>query len=110
MTQVRNFVLYLLRGCAIVKEAKRLAENTCGEKALKTRAIYKILKQVKDGKSTDNKRKFNSKKTICTDDLIAAIAADVEADSRICIKALASGHGVSGWDGFYDPTQRTWAC
>jgi hypothetical protein len=87
-----NFVLDLLRAGARVKEAKRLADNTYGEKTLKTRAIYKISKQIKDEKNTDDKRKFNSKKTIRTADLIAA---NVKADRRVCVKALASAHGVS---------------
>jgi hypothetical protein len=92
---VRNFVADLLRGGTSVKEAKRHADNTYRNKGLKTRAIYKILIQIKDGKNTDNGRKFNSKKTIHAADLIAAIAAVVVADRRICTKALASAHGVS---------------
>ncbi len=53
------------------------------------------MKQIKDGNNTDNRRKFNSKKTIHTANFIAAIAAVVTADHRICTKALASTHGVS---------------
>jgi histone-lysine N-methyltransferase SETMAR len=95
MTRVRNFISDLLRAGVSVKEAKKLADNAYGEKALKTRAIYKIFKQIKEGKNTDDKRRFNSKKTIRTAELIASIAADVEADRRICVKTLASAYGVS---------------
>jgi hypothetical protein len=36
-----------------------------------------------------------TRKTVCTAALIAAVAANVEADRRICVKALASAHGTS---------------
>jgi hypothetical protein len=38
------------------------------------------LKEIKEGKSTEDRRKSNPKKTVCTATLIAAVAADVEAD------------------------------
>jgi hypothetical protein len=85
----------LLKGSTSIKEVKRIANNTYGDKALKMRAIYKILNQIKTDNNTYNKRKFNSKKTFRTAALIAAFATDVEADRRICVKTLASAYGTS---------------
>jgi histone-lysine N-methyltransferase SETMAR len=95
MTRVCDFIADLLRGGASVKEAKKLSDNSFGDKSLKLRAIYKIFKTIKEGKNTDDQRKFNRKKTTRTAALIAAVAADVEADRRICIDTLAWVHGVS---------------
>jgi hypothetical protein len=83
-----NFIADLLGDCASAKEEKRLAGSSYGDKSLMTKTIYKILKQIKDGKNTDDRRKFNLKKTVHSAALIAAVAADVQADCRICIKTL----------------------
>jgi hypothetical protein len=88
MTRVRDFIADLLIGSASVKEAKKLADNSFGDKCLKLRAISKIFKTIKEGKNTDDQRKFNRKKTTCTPALIAAVAAEVETDRRICINTL----------------------
>jgi histone-lysine N-methyltransferase SETMAR len=95
MTRVRDFVADLLRGGTSAKEAKKLADSSFGDKSLKMRAIFDILKLIKEGKSTEDRRKSNPKKTVRTAALIAAVAADVEADRRICVKSLASAHGTS---------------
>ena len=76
-------------------ETKRLVNNIHGDKALKMRTIYKILKQIKAGKNTTNRRKFNLKKIVQTATLIAAVTANVEADCMICMNSLASAHGTS---------------
>ncbi len=78
----------------------RKAKKTCGQqffgdRLLKMRAIFNILKQIKEGKPTNDRRKSNPKKKVCTAALISAVAADVKADRRICVKALASAHGTS---------------
>ncbi len=78
-----------------MRKAKKLADSSFRDKSLKLRAIFNILKQIKEGKSTDDQRKLNPKKTVRTAALIAAVAADVEADCRICVKGLASAHGTS---------------
>ena len=90
MTEVRDFIADLLRAGTSVKDPKKLADNTFREKALKIRAIFKILKQISAGENTDDRRKFNSKKTVRT----SALIADDEADRRICIKksCLSSWH------------------
>ncbi len=77
------------------KKQKKTADSSFGDKSLKIRAIFNILKQIKEGKSTDDRRKLNTKKTVRTAALITAVTADMEADRRICIKALASAHGTS---------------
>jgi hypothetical protein len=52
MPRVRNFRAGLLRGSTSVKEEKDLQKAVL-DKSLKTRAIYKILKQRNDGKNTE---------------------------------------------------------
>jgi hypothetical protein len=54
MTRVRNFIADLLRGGTCAKEVKKLADIRFGDKLLKMRAIFKILKQIKEGKSTND--------------------------------------------------------
>jgi hypothetical protein len=62
MMRVRNFVADLLRGGRSAKESKKLANSSFGDKSLKMRAIFDILKLIKEGKSTDDRRKSNPKK------------------------------------------------
>jgi len=95
MTRVCNFIADLLRSGTSVKEAKRIADNSFGDKSLKIRAFYRILKEIKAGKNTDDQRRFNQKKRTRTATLIAAVADDTEADRRICVRTLASAHGTS---------------
>ncbi len=45
-----------------MKEAKKLADSRFGDKLLKMRAIFDILKLIKEGKSTEDRRKSNPKK------------------------------------------------
>jgi hypothetical protein len=47
---------------------------------LLTRVIYKILKQIKDSKNTNDRRKINVKKSVGNATLIASVADAVEAD------------------------------
>ncbi len=58
-------------------------------------SIYYILKKVKDGKSTDDQRHLNAKKTKRTAAIVAAVAANVAEDRRVSCKDLASAHGLS---------------
>ncbi len=58
-------------------------------------AIYNILKKVKAGETTDDQRHLDAKKTKRTQDIIAAVAADVNADRRVMCMDLATAHGVS---------------
>ncbi len=53
-----------------------------GEKSLKTEAIYKIFKQIKDRKNTNNRRAFNPKEPICTASVAAKWKLTAEFVSR----------------------------
>jgi hypothetical protein len=61
---------------------------------LRPRAIHKILKQIKDGKNTNNRRNLNPKRSIHTDAIITAVAIGMAADCQICIRVLASFQGT----------------
>ena len=60
--------------------------------ALKKTQIYEILKRVKMGKNTVDRRGFTKQKTA---DLIASAAAAVAEDRRVSIQDLARAHGTS---------------
>jgi hypothetical protein len=58
MTQERNFIMDLLKGGASVKEAKKSCrQQPLGQVALKMRAIYKILKHMKDSRTSVDQSK-----------------------------------------------------
>ena len=58
-------------------------------------SIYSIINKVKAGKTTDDQRYLNAKKTKTTIDIVAAVTADVEEDRRVTVRHLAAAHGVS---------------
>ncbi len=64
--------------------------NTYGNKMLRMRTIYRVLKQIKGGKNSADQRKFNLKKSIQTADVTAGVDADYES----CINSLALGYGT----------------
>ncbi len=72
-------------------------DDVYGDKALKKTQIYEILKRVKMGKNTDDRRGFNKQKTKMTTDLIASVAED----RRSSIQDLARAHGT--WYGTISP-------
>jgi hypothetical protein len=43
-----------------------MVSNVCGDKGMKRRQIYEILKKIKDGKNLDNQGHCKPKKTIRT--------------------------------------------
>jgi histone-lysine N-methyltransferase SETMAR len=95
MTKVFDFVSGLARAGKSANEIKILTDAAFGDKSLTKTAIYNILKKVKAGETTDDLRHLNAKKTKRTQDIIAAVAADVNADRRVKCMDLATAHGVS---------------
>jgi hypothetical protein len=67
-------------------------DDVYGDMAFKKTQSYEILKQVKMGKNTDDRKGFTKQKTI---DLIASVAAAVAQDRRVSIQDLARAHGTS---------------
>jgi hypothetical protein len=49
---VCDFIADLLRGGTSAKEVKKLVNSNYGKNSIKIRAIYKILRQIKDSKTT----------------------------------------------------------
>jgi hypothetical protein len=96
MTRVRDFVANPARaGKVFLEMNKKTVDFVYGDKALKKTAIYSILKKVKFGKTTEDQRRFNPKKTVWTASLITSAASAVEDDCRLGVKYLAAVHGVS---------------
>jgi hypothetical protein len=88
-------VANLLRGNSSIKETKRPVNKSYVHKVLKMRAIYKILKQIKTDKNTNDWRKSNWKNIICTDVLIAAVTADIKADCQVGTQSCLSPWHIS---------------
>jgi histone-lysine N-methyltransferase SETMAR len=95
MTRVHDFVVDLAKGGKSFGEIKKLVDDVYGDKALKKTQIYEILKRVKMGKNTEDRRGFNKQKTKMTAGLIASVAAAVAEDRRVSIQDLARAHGTS---------------
>jgi hypothetical protein len=95
MTKIRDFVSGLARARKSANEIKILTDAAFGDKSLTKTAIYNILKKVKAGETTDDLLHLNAKKTKRTQDIIAAVAADVNVDRRVKCMDLATAHGVS---------------
>jgi hypothetical protein len=91
---VQDFITDALRARKS-KGAKKMADDVYGDNLLKMRAVYDILKLVKAGENTDDKRRFNAKKTTRTDDLVAAVATAIEDDRQDRVQALAKAFDVS---------------
>jgi hypothetical protein len=62
MTEVRDFVATLARDGTSRKEIKPLVDAAYGDKALSKSQINRIIKAVKEGKSTSDQRHSNMKK------------------------------------------------
>jgi hypothetical protein len=95
MTKVCNFMSGLARAGKSANEIKILTDAAFGDKSLTKTAIYNILKKVKAGKTTNDLRHLNAKKNKRTQDIIAAVAADVNSDRRVTCMDLTTSHGVS---------------
>jgi len=91
MTRMHYFVVDLAKGGKSFGDIKKLADDVYGDMALKKTQIYEILKRVKMGKNTDNRRGFTKQKTA---DLIASDAAAVAEDRQVSIQDLARAHGT----------------
>ncbi len=69
-------------------------EAAYGVRSLSSSQLYRIIKQARAGKDTEDQRLLNIKKTVRTAALIASVAAAVVADRRIDTRSLAAAHGV----------------
>ncbi len=56
MTREHDFVVDLAKGSKSFGDIKKLVGDVYGDKALKNTQIYEILKWVKMGKNTDDRR------------------------------------------------------
>ncbi len=94
MADVRNFVARLAIAGKSFKEIKTTTDDAFGVQALKKTQIYAIMKVVKSGGCvTDNRG--GSREKASTAAIIADIAADIEENGRLTIRALASTYGLS---------------
>jgi hypothetical protein len=95
MTCIWDFVANLARAGKGHLEIKETMETVYGGKILKKMTIYTIIKKVKNRETTDDQRYLDGKKTPGPLALIASVAAAIEEDHQLSIKALATVHGTS---------------
>jgi hypothetical protein len=95
MTEVRDFVAALARVGKSRKEIRPLVDAAYGDKTLSISQINRIIKAVKERKTTSDLRQSNTKKTKRTDDVMAAVAAAVETDRRLTIREIAGMLGLT---------------
>jgi hypothetical protein len=69
-------------------------EAACGDQSLSSSQIYRIIKQARAGKNTDNQHHLNPKKTVHPATLITSVAAAVANDRLNGTQSLAADHGV----------------
>jgi hypothetical protein len=62
MTRVHDFIVDLAKGGKSFGDIKILVDDVYSDKAIKKTQIYEILKRVKMGKNTDDRRGFNKQK------------------------------------------------
>jgi hypothetical protein len=92
MTRVHYFVVDLAKGGKSFGDIKKLVDDVYGDMARKKTQIYEILKRVKMGKNTVDRRGFTKQKTA---DLIASVAAAIAEDCWVSIQDLARAHWTS---------------
>ena len=78
-----------------MKEIKEALSKAHPNGQLSERQIYRLIRQVKDGRDTEDQRKFNPKKTRRSVETIAAVQAAVESDRRTTIEELAAEFDLS---------------
>jgi RNA polymerase-interacting CarD/CdnL/TRCF family regulator len=69
-------------------------EAAYGKRSSSSSQIFRIIKQARAGKNTDNQWHLNLEKTVRTANLIASVAAVVADYWRIDTRSLAAAHGV----------------
>jgi hypothetical protein len=95
MTRIHDFVVELARAGKKFKEIQQTLQKAFGDKTLKKTAIYEILRRVKYGRSTEDKRGFITKKAKRTAAAIAAVSAAIEADGCTTLEKLSAEYGLS---------------
>ena len=95
MSPIRDFVATLARAGKRFKEIQDTVEAAYGIKCLKKTQIYAILKNVKEGKPTEDQRKLNGRRKVRNPAFVADVAADIEKNRRVTVRKLALAHGVS---------------
>jgi hypothetical protein len=94
MTEARNFIAALARAGKSCREIKPLVDAAYGDKSLSISQINRIIKVVKEGKTTADLCHSIPKKTRQTDNAVVSIAAAVEENRWITVRELAAMHGL----------------
>ena len=92
VTCVHNFICDLAKA---VKEIMEIVEAAYPGQGLSSSQVYRLIKCIKEGKDTTDKRGKDTTKTFRTADFIESMKAEVEADRRITVEKLATNYEVS---------------
>jgi hypothetical protein len=92
--RVRDFVADLARAGKGFTEIKKTVEAAYGTGARVLLKFTELLSSQGPEENTGDQCHLNPKKTICTANLIASVAATVADDRQIDTRSLAAAHGV----------------
>ncbi len=80
MSLIQDFAAGLTRARKTVKEVQETTEAVYSKKSPKRTHIYEIMKTVKEGKTTMDKRQNNRRRNVRSPVFITKIAAEIEGD------------------------------
>ena len=77
MTRIHDFVCDLAKADKSVKEIREIIESAYPGQGLSLSQVYRLIKDVKDGKDTTDMRGRNKPKTAMTPRFIESVKADM---------------------------------
>jgi hypothetical protein len=80
MSLIQDFAAGLTRARKTVKEVQETTEAAYSKMSKKRTQIYEIMKTVKEGKTTMDKRQNNGRRKVKSPVFITKIAAEIEGD------------------------------
>jgi hypothetical protein len=94
MCPIWDFVAGLARVGKSFKEIQDTTEAAYIKNLLKKTQIYKIIKAVKEGKTTVDQWQNNGRRKMKSPDFVARVVTEVEVDRQTTVEKLAATHGV----------------
>jgi histone-lysine N-methyltransferase SETMAR len=98
MTQQREFASALAKTQHTAKQIHNLVNQAFPNKGLSLSQCYRIVENVKKGKSLEemkDQRNKNPKKTKRTEDVVELVKSDIEEDRRVTLRQLAARYDMS---------------
>ena len=94
MTKVRDLVASLAKSGETANEIMGVLEKCFGPNAMSRKQVYSIIRCVKEGQDTKDRRGKHNHKTLRTEEAISRVKAAVAADPCYAIQDIASIAGL----------------